>query len=211
MDDARCCLQWLLQRYACPSGYVLGMSWGGKLAAAMHVDNPRNIAGLVLITPGLFPIIDVSPAEKFRIGWSMVSNPTKHYDIPLNNPELFTRTPEWMEYLRTDELQLHQATAGFFLASRRLDKIFKRLASAPPVPLHLMLASDEKIIDNGQTIDFIRGIPWPHRVITQYERSRHTLEFDPDRDVFLEDLVRWLNDPTHYDGLMAAETVKHSS
>jgi len=195
LADARACLDELTRRSGCASNYVLGISWGGKLAAALHADDPRGIAGLILVTPGLFPIVDVSAAEKFRIGWSMVANPSRSYDIPLNDPELFTSVPRWIEFLRNDELQLHQATAGFFLASRRMDKVARRLAEARPVPLHLMLAADERIIDNAGTREFVRNLPWPARTITTYENSRHTLEFDPDADAYLEDLVRWIRQP----------------
>ncbi|MHC4063496.1 MAG: alpha/beta fold hydrolase [Planctomycetota bacterium] len=198
LDDARACLEELARRCGGRGSYLLGVSWGGKMAAAMHAANSDGIKGLILVTPGLFPIIDVSAAEKFRIGWSMVANPSRYYDIPLNDPELFTCVPEWIEFLRNDELQLHQATAGFFLASRRMDKVARKLPGAPAVPLHLMLATDERIIDNDKTRDFIRQMQWPRRAITTYQNSRHTLEFDPDADHYLDDLVRWLEDPAGY-------------
>jgi alpha-beta hydrolase superfamily lysophospholipase len=195
LTDGRACLAELARRSGCNSCCLLGVSWGGKMAAAMHADNDDGISSLVLVTPGLFPIVDVSAAEKFRIGWSMVSKPRRSYDIPLNDPELFTAVPKWIEFLRNDELQLHQATAGFFLASRRMDKVARKLPRARSVPLHLMLASDERIIDNAETRAFVRDMHWPHRRITAYENSRHTLEFDPDCDYYLEDLVRWVSDP----------------
>ena len=200
LDDGRVCLEELARRCGRPSNHVLGVSWGGKMAAAMHADDADGIAGLVLVTPGLFPIINVSAAEKFRIGWSMVANPERHYDIPLNDPELFTSSPRWKEYLRRDELQLHRATAGFFLASRRMDKVARRLPEAKAVPLHLMLAADEAIIDNDKTRDFVRQMHWPVRVITTYANSRHTLEFDPDAEHYLDDLIHWLVDPAAYAG-----------
>lgn len=195
LDDARICLTELASRSGCTSNYVLGVSWGGKLAAALHAEDSTGISGLILITPGLFPVVDVSAAEKFRIGWSMVANPQRHYDIPLNDPELFTSVPKWIEFLRTDPLQIHQATAGFFLASRRMDKVARKLDRAAAVPLHLMLAADERIIDNAQTEDFVRRLGWPQRTITTYLNSRHTLEFDPDCEHFLDDLVAWTRNP----------------
>ncbi len=195
LSDARCCLEELVRWCGCRPVHVMGVSWGGKLAAAVHAADSEGIASLLLVTPGLFPIIDVSAAEKFRIGWSMVTNPQRSYDIPLNDPELFTSVPHWLDFLRQDPLQLHQATAGFFLASRRMDKVARKLPKAAPVPLHLMLAADEHIIDNAATRDFIRQLHWPTRRITTYDNSRHTLEFDPDREHYLDDLVAWANDP----------------
>ena len=47
-------------------------------------------------------------------------------------------------------------------------------------------------MDNEATRHFVREMHWPHRLITTYERSRHTLEMGPDRERYLRDLVRWL-------------------
>ncbi len=198
IDDTLCCLSELLRQSGEKRAHALGVSWGGKLVAAMHVTDPSRTASLTLITPGLYPLVGVSNAEKFRIGLSMLSKPTNLFDIPLNDPGLFTSVPKWMAFLRDDPLQLHQATAGFYLASRRMDRIALALGDAPSVPIHLMLAADERIIDNERTRHFVRELRWPNRVITTYQHSRHTLEFDPDRDAYLDDLVRWLRDPAVY-------------
>lgn len=193
VTDAFACLDALVDRSDVPRPQVMGISWGGKLAAAMHATDPTRIAGLALVTPGLFPRSGVSQAEKFRIGCAMLSNPEKSFDIPLNVPELLARDPSWIRYVQQDPLQLHQATAGFFLASRRMDRTIRALGKATPIPLHVFLAADEGIIDNDETCAFIRGLGWNTWAITTYERSRHTIEFDEDRDRFLVDLVSALS------------------
>lgn len=192
IDDALICARQLRELTGVSRLHLIGVSWGGKLVAAMHTTEPELTASMTLVAPGIHPIIDVSAAEKFRIGWSMVSAPEKHFDIPLNNPELFTSKPEWIKYLVEDELQIHQATAGFFLASRRMDKIVARLKSAPPAPIHLFLAGEERIIDNEKTRQFLAELPWTDRQVTTYPHSRHTLEFGDDREAFLGELTRWI-------------------
>lgn len=193
IDDALACLELLAEHTGCEKHHLVGVSWGGKLVPAMHVSRPARTASITLITPGLYPIVGVSKTDMFRIGLSMVSAPLKLYDIPLNDPELFTSVPEKVKFLREDKHQIHQATAGFYLASRRMDKISYKLGSAPPVPVHLMLAHDERIIDNEKTRAFVRDLHWDHGTITTYRNSRHTLEFDPDRECFLDDLVNWMS------------------
>ncbi len=192
LDDGLACADHLRDITQHPRVHLAGISWGGKLVAALHATRPETTASLCMITPGIFPLVGVSKTEMFRIGMSMVSAPHKHYDIPLNDPTMFTAVPEWIEFLENDPHQIHQATAGFFLASRRMDKIVAKLGRATPVPLHLMLAADECIIDNDKTTDFVRKLRWPDTGITTYENSRHTLEFDPDHEQFFADLVTWL-------------------
>lgn len=195
IDDGLACAGRLAQLSGIAKLHLIGVSWGGKLVAAMHTSDPGVAASLSLVAPGIHPIVDVSATEKFKIGWSMVSNPTKHYDIPLNDPELFTDKPEWIEFLKSDDKQIHQATAGFFLASRRMDKIVARLPQSPAVPIRVFLARHERIIDNDKTRAFVDSLPWPARQVTQYDRSRHTLEFGDDRDRYIADLTSWLKDP----------------
>jgi alpha-beta hydrolase superfamily lysophospholipase len=192
IQDTRCCLEELARRTGHDSNHVLGVRWGGKLAVALHVTDSSGIASLALVTPGLFPIVDVSPMDKLRIGWSMVSDRYRFFDIPLNDPELFTSSPTWIEWLRRDELQLHQATAGFFLASRRMDRTAHRLAGARAVPLNVFLAEDERIIDNAATRAFVRDLPWPEVTLTTYAGVRHTLEFEAKCGAFFDDLVGWI-------------------
>ncbi len=198
IQDGLVCRDFLAKRAQSERIHLLGVSWGGKLVPAIHHTDPTQTASLTLITPGLFPVVGVSKAEMFRIGMSMVAAPHRLYDIPLNDPELFTSVPEWIRYLAEDQHQIHQATAGFFLASRRMDKVSLKLGEAAAVPLHVMLATDERIIDNEKTRAFVRDLHWEQTVITTYNNSRHTLEFDPDREAYFNDLIEWLSDPTAY-------------
>ncbi len=198
IDDAQACADELTRRTGRKEHHLLGVSWGGKLIAALHIVHPEATASLTLVTPGLFPLVGVSKTEMIRIGFAMFRAPERLYDIPLNDPELFTAVPERIEFLKNDPLQIHQATAGFYLASRRMDRIAAKLGESPAVPIHLMLAADERIIDNEKTREFVRDLRRPHSVITEYRNSRHTLEFDPDRAQFLDDLVRWSENPTAY-------------
>lgn len=196
IDDGLLCARRLADLSGVARVHIVGVSWGGKLAAAMHVTNSAAIASLTLVAPGIFPIIDVSAAEKFRIGWSMVTEPGKSYPIPLNDAELFTDNPEKKRFLENDPLTLHEATAGFYLASRRMDKIWRKLGETSAVPLHLILAGNERIIDNERTRAFVQELPWPVRRITFYEKSRHTIEFGDDRDAFFADQINFLRSAT---------------
>jgi len=192
IDDGLQCARELARLARVDRVHLIGVSWGGKLTAAMHASDATVAASLTLVAPGLFPIVDVSSAEKFRIGWSMVADPHKAYAIPLNDGRLFTDNPERIRFIDTDPLTLRAATAGFYLASRRMDKVWRKLNEAPAVPAHLVLAGDEHIIDNARTSDFVRRLPWPTRRVTVYEESRHTIEYGADRAQFLEDLIDFL-------------------
>ncbi len=191
INDGITCARKLMELTGTSRVHIIGVSWGGKLAAAIHATDPSLAAGLSLVAPGLYPIVDVSASEKFRIGWSMVADPTKLYNIPLNDPELFTDNPERIEYLINDEYQIHQASAGFFLASRRMDKVWIKINNASPVPIRVFLAGDERIIDNEKTRKWADSLNWPDCKVITYPNSRHTLEFGSEQEKFTADLVEW--------------------
>lgn len=183
----------LLRRTGCDGYHVVGVSWGGKLAVAAYINDPAGVESLTLVTPGLFPKIGVSKPEMARIGFAMLYEPRTLFDIPLNDPELFTTNPRWQEFFRNDAPTLRQCSAGFYLASRRMDKIVARLNDSPMVPIHLFLAGDERIVDTDRTEAFVRGLSWPHTKITRYESARHSVEFEGDPTIYFRDLVEFIN------------------
>ena len=192
--DARVARDELLRLSRCDACHVVGVSWGGKLAVAAYAADPPRTQSLTLVTPGLFPLIGVSRGEMARIGFAMLYEPQTLFDIPLNDAELFTTNPDWKQYIANDELTLRQCTAGFYLASRRMDRIVNRLPQSPPVPIHLFIAGDERIVDNQKTTRFVRELHWPTSRITTYDHARHSLEFEGDPEVYFRDLVSFIRD-----------------
>ncbi len=173
--------------------HLVGVSWGGKLAVAAYVAEPAGVQSLTLVTPGLFPKIGVSKPEMARIGFAMLYEPRSLFDIPLNDPELFTTNLHWQDFFRRDESTMRQCSAGFYLASRRMDKIVARLNECPPVPIHLFLAGDERIVDNDRTERFFEGLRWPLTKTTSYPLARHSVEFEGDPNIYFRDLVDFLD------------------
>ncbi len=172
--------------------HVIGVSWGGKLAVTAYVRDPTGVLSLTLVTPGLFPLVGVSKGEMAKIGFAMLYEPAGLFDIPLNDSALFTTVPRWQRFFDTDEITLRQCTAGFYLASRRMDKIVAQFPKGASVPVHLFVAGDERIIDNDKTTVFIRELHWPACQITRYDGARHSLEFEGDPAVYFDDLVSFI-------------------
>ncbi|HOB76675.1 MAG TPA: alpha/beta fold hydrolase [Phycisphaerae bacterium] len=184
------CLNELHVRTGFTRFHIVGVSWGGKLALALHRYAPGRIAGLSLIAPGLFPRVDLPFREKMRVAWSMIAARRTLFEIPLNEPELFTDTPAWRLFIQGDPLRLRQVTAAFLVSSRRLDRYVLGLARGHSgCPLHLFLAGRDQIIDNAATKAFVRGLNWPLAQITEYESACHTLEFEPDPGAFFDALA----------------------
>lgn len=174
--------------------HLLGVSWGGKLAAAFLGHAPARVASLTLVAPGLFPQVDIPLTQKIRIGLAAVVARRSPVDIPLDEPELFTAHPARQEFIRSDSLKLRRATVAFMLASRALDGRVAGLArQSRGCPLRVFLAGRDRIIDNEKTTAFIRSLPWPTRELVEYPEASHTIEFEPDPRPFFDDLAAWLS------------------
>jgi len=175
------------------AAHVVGVSWGGKLAVALAAAAARRIRSLTLVAPGLFPKVDLSSSEKFRVAMSMVNARSRMFDIPLNDPRLFTANPERIRYVEHDAHRLLQVSASFLIATRRLDRRVQRLgASGWRGGLHVFLAGRDRIIDNERTRRWLRDLPSPDRQISEYPEAEHTLEFEADPRPFFEALADWI-------------------
>ncbi len=170
---------------------LLAVSWGGKLAVALHRKHPDLVQGQALLCPGLCPKIAPSIATQVSIATASLVQPGRHYPIPLNDPELFTRTPRWLEFLRQDPLALREATARFLSQSVWLDLYLRRCPRHVRIPTFLLLAGRDAIIDNFKTARFCERFAGPLEVRT-FATAHHTLEFEPDGPPFVDDLVWWL-------------------
>src|SRR5262249_18503254 len=110
-----------------------------------------------------------------------------------NDPALFTATPKWQQYIRQDALSLQRATARLLVESVRLDGYLGLFPPSIQVPVLLMLTENDRIIDNARTRRFVERLPAPDRTVIEYAGAHHTLEFEPERDHFVNDLLGWLD------------------
>ena len=57
----------------------------------------------------------------------------------------------------------------------------------------LRLAQHDRIIDNAPTRRFVERFASSDREVIEYPGAHHTLEFEPEPDRFVNDLLRWLD------------------
>lgn len=167
--------------------HIVGICWGGKLAACHCAAGPRraDIATLTLVVPGIAVRVDVPPLTKIGVAWSILGNRLREFEIPLADAALFTDNPRKQEYLCCDPLRLHRATAGFLFASRQLDR---RLRGAGKgcleMPVKLVLANRDRIVDNERTRGIVRRLCGAGLQVIDLEGA-HILEFEQDPSTLL--------------------------
>jgi alpha-beta hydrolase superfamily lysophospholipase len=150
------------------------------------------VDGLALLCPGFRPRVRPSRKERLAILLSRLTNPRRLFPVPLSNPQLFTATPRWQEFIRDDPLSIRQATARFFIESVRLDLYLRFAVSRIHMPVLLLLAEQDRIIDNTRTRRFVARFPATDKEVREYAGAHHTLEFESDPEPFIADLTNWL-------------------
>ena len=173
---------------------LLSVSWGGKLAAITAARRPELVDALALLYPGLCSRVQPTTWQRARLNLARrLDVRHKRVEIPLNDPALFTAEPRWQEFIRNDPLTLREVTSGFLLAHQDLTR--ESLAAAPQIhcPTLLMLAGRDRIIDNEATKTWARQLGTSQFTLREYSDAQHTLEFEPQPDRFVTDLVAWLN------------------
>jgi alpha-beta hydrolase superfamily lysophospholipase len=170
---------------------LLAISWGGKLAAALQRRHPGLVDALALLCPGFCPKVGLPFAQRLAVAAVRVVRPRRLFDIPLTDPELFTAYPEALRFIREDPLALRQATARLLVESTRLDAYLRWFPPRLTMPVLLMLAGHDRIIDNAATRQFVERITPAGPKVVEFPDAHHTLEFEPGQP-FLEDLLTWL-------------------
>lgn len=173
---------------------LLGLSWGGKIAAAFAATYPQELQRLALLYPGLVPNLRPTVWQNILLQFAR-RHDLRHKSIglPLDNPALFTDDRVGRDTIMNDPLALHRVTSGFINSGRDLDQLIVDGQANINHPLLLMLAGRDKIIDNAATRRLVCDFPTDRLSLVNYSDACHTLEFEPNRDSIFDDLVGWLS------------------
>ena len=171
---------------------LAGISWGAKLAVVTAGQRPDLVDALALICPGLHPRVGVARAERWAIALAYFFQPRKTFPIPLSDPALFTDNFEGQAFIANDPLGLHAATARLLASSALIDRAVARVPSRVRQPALLMLAGQDRIIDNDKTRDYFGRLGSARHDVITYPEGHHTLEFDTDPSRYAIDLANWL-------------------
>jgi acylglycerol lipase len=173
-----------------PPLHLVGLSWGGKLATAVAIEQSRNVESLVLITPGLCARVDLTWRQKLGVAVNLLFGGTGHFDVPLA-PEMFTSEPHLLEFLRRDPLRVTEVTARFLLASLALDRRIRKGVSTLRAPVLLLLAGEDRIVDNDAVLELLAPLPPGQLQVWHYPDAMHSVQLER-TEAMVDDIVTFL-------------------
>ena len=193
LDDLKEFLQYQRKEIVGSTPLILGaISWGGKIAFGLEIRMANLVDGFILLAPGFCPKIQPTRKERFFIALGSLFSPRRLFNIPLNDPELFTSNPVAQKFLKEDPFALRKATARFLLDSVRLDFYLRIFRTKISKPILLLIAGQDKIIDNEKTIAFVKRFASGSLTVKEYAEAHHTFEFEPEPQKHIEEIEEWL-------------------
>jgi acylglycerol lipase len=168
---------------------LIGNCWGAKLASVLCQKDYRPvssdaitlpIAGLVLISPGIFTKVDYGLSTKLQIAYNSIigeQGRQRKWPIPLEL-SMFTDNPSFHGYLGRDPLRLTEATANFFVESFKLSKLAEVAAPQLQLPLLMLQAGADRIVDLEKTQAFFSKIKSSSKEMRIFPDASHCLDFD---------------------------------
>jgi alpha-beta hydrolase superfamily lysophospholipase len=194
LDDLGRLVEWVHSERPGRALQAVAHSWGSVYALAYLGRSPAAFERLSLVSPGLFPLVDLRPSQKVSVALGAIIAPERTMPIPIGGPEAFTANPSRREAIGADGARLQHATNRFFVCVWRLRRMALAALRRTEVPLAVFLAGHDPIIDTDATRRFLYRLD-EGVVVETFEAAHHTLEFEPDPAAFLEALVRWCGAP----------------
>lgn len=170
--------------------YLAGWCWGAVLAVNAALEFGRDLAGLLLLAPGLYASEPVQLAADAQCAALNELKP----DVPaLASPiteRMFTESLPLQAYIRNDPLAVRRFTANFFRVARSLSWVAAaRLPRLAP-PVFLMLADDDQAVDNGRTLQELRRLP-DEQLAVETLPAGHGMQLEAPHQVF-EKILIWI-------------------
>lgn len=172
--------------------FLVGISWGGLLATAVAKQLRGDTAGLILLCPGFFSRKGTSQTQHNAVKLATAAGlGGLRFPVPLRDPELFTRSPDWRAYIADDPFTLRRVTLRLATASAKLYHDTIKTPVAVSTPTLIMLGGMDLIIHNDQVSQFAGEYFSDQPTMIEYPNAAHTLEFEDDTAGYLADLSDW--------------------
>lgn len=172
---------------------LCGISWGGKLAPVVARRYAALVDAVALTCPGIYSPFLPGPIKRAALTAPVPPRlEQRRMRIPLRRPELFTNAPRWREFIAMDPLALRNVTWRFAQEDRRLTLYARASAPFLHMPVLMMLAGQDRIVDNRRTRQFFGRLASRNKTLVEYSGAAHTLEFEADPLSYFADLTGWI-------------------
>jgi alpha-beta hydrolase superfamily lysophospholipase len=167
--------------------FLIGLCLGGKIAVDFFYYHYNHPNGLILISPSLKNRLKFSLRDKL----SILFKPNSVLKVPIKDT-MFTSNEKYLKYIGKDSLRLRYIPAQHLLEIARMGRRLKAASGNIKLPVLLMLAGIDEIIDTHSCRKWCENLPSTDKTIKFYKDYHHILTFEPKADEVMEDIVLWI-------------------
>jgi alpha-beta hydrolase superfamily lysophospholipase len=193
VDDLVCVFDRLQEMIPGKPIYLCGNSMGAlvSMSALPHIKP----SGLVLLSPGF----DGHPhtfTMQYRLGAIVKAmiNPRTEIGLPYD-AAVITRDEATREWIERDADGRFSVPGKFAVELLKLSNSTKKSTCSVSVPVLMMTAGCDRIVNNGVNTAFFNRLIAPAKKHKHFPDAFHDLMFDPVVDEVAEEVVSWL--PEH--------------
>jgi alpha-beta hydrolase superfamily lysophospholipase len=104
---------------------------------------------------------------------------------------MFTHDPHLLEFIRNDHLRITSVTARLLYATRCLDRQIRRRIAGLQVPMLLLLAGQDEIVDNEGVLRLLAAVPAERLDVRLYKDAMHSIQLEH-TEAMVSDIVGFL-------------------
>jgi len=175
VDDARA----IIERERVPGKplHLVGWCWGAVLAINVAAEIQRDLDGLILLAPGVFPTDEL---ERRMAAQAEIARSSPEDRPCLESPiseEMFTSGPALGDFIMKDQQRLAKFTPRFQAVMGKLGMGTRLKLPKLAIPVFVILASDDVATDNRATQEGIAKLTGG-RATFDTLAGAHGLQFD---------------------------------
>ncbi|MFH0731692.1 MAG: alpha/beta fold hydrolase [Candidatus Omnitrophota bacterium] len=171
--------------------FLAGLCLGGKIAVNFFLYYPRAVDGLVLLSPSIGNKLKFSLLAKLGILLFGLFKPQKEFKIPIED-NMFTANEKYIDFIKNDPLRLHYVSARYYLEIFRMGRDFKEATHNVSVPLLLLLAGIDDIVDVKAASSWFQQALSNDKTMKIYEGCHHIILFEERPEEIMQYIVDWI-------------------
>ena len=169
--------------------FLIGLCLGGKIAVNFVSAYPGYAGGLILVSPSLKNKVKFSLKDILYV----LFRPNKLLKVPIKD-DMFTSNEAYLKYIKNDSLRLRYVPAQHILEIVKMDKAVNAALKNMRLPVLLMLAGKDKIINTGGVKRWFKKLPSADKTIKVYGDFSHILTFEKNAGEVMEDIAGWISE-----------------
>ncbi|MDP3730031.1 MAG: alpha/beta fold hydrolase [Candidatus Omnitrophota bacterium] len=167
--------------------FLIGLCLGGRIAVDFFSYHQDRLDGLILISPSLKNKLKFSLLEKL----SILFRPNSLLKVPIEDA-MFTSNKRYLDYIANDFLRLRYIPAQHLLEIAKMGRHLKKASGLIKLPILLMLAGIDEIIDTDGVRRWFELLPSPDKTLKFYKDFHHLLTFEENADLVMEEIAAWI-------------------